>query len=373
MRLTQYASLQVLRAVAAISVVCHHVLRAVTIKLPKEFPNLDIPVPAVLQHPRLIELGSFGVDLFFVLSGFLMVYISEPYRTGRQTIGHFIVHRIIRIWPLYVLATLAALAPSIMNAAHSGTRVYDLQDFRLLGLVFVPSFDTQGLLQPILGVGWTLQYEALFYLCFAVTLLFLRQYLLLGLTGLLTVLYLFGSALPSTSVAGAFLSNGIIFEFLYGAAIASTLLSGRTIPQKYGVVALTVGVVALFACVGVSDESPYRLFARGIPAALMLIGMISLERAVAWPTVLLRLGDASYSIYLVQILVIYRIVRRVLMPTSEWGLGGGVLLAVVIAIIGTVLAGVLVRYCIEVPLLARCHAAYRQLRSRRTAAQVEKV
>ena len=365
MRFRQMVSLQVLRGIAAIIVVCHHVFRTLTINLATEFPDLNLAVPSVLQHGNLIDLGSAGVDIFFVLSGFLMIYISEPYRTGQRTVGHFLMQRIIRIWPLYVLATLAALLPSILDFARSGALTSDLTGIRLAGLLFVPSFDAHGALQPILGVGWTLDYEALFYLCFAAVLLTVRDHLLLGLSGLLAGLYLVGSLLPVGTVPGAFLSNSILFEFLYGAAIASFLVRGATIDRKVGAVALAAGLVGLFAFSSVLGDSPYRLFTRGIPAALILIGAVSLEASVTWPAILVRLGNASYSIYLVHVLVIYRLVRRVLVPAVHFGLGAAAFeLAAAIAIAGAILVGVLVHYCVEVPLLALCRSGYDWVRRR---------
>ena len=365
MRLRQMVSLQVLRGAAALVVVCHHVFRALTVNLAGEFPDLHLAIPSILRHDDLIDLGSSGVDVFFVLSGFLMIYISEPYRTGRRTVGHFLMQRLIRIWPLYVLATLAALAPSILDLLRGGPPVPDLGGVRLAGLLFVPSFDAHGVLQPIVGVGWTLDYEALFYLCFAAVLSTVRDHLLAGLIGLLAALYLAGSLLPVGTVPGAFLSNPILFEFLYGAAIASFLVQGGTIGRKFGTIALIVGLVGLFACSFEHGDSPYRLFTRGIPAALILMGAVALEQSVTWPALLVRLGNASYSIYLVHVLVIYRIIHRVLVPMAQIGGGAWAIgVTAAAAIIGAVLAGLLVHTCVEAPLLAICHAGYDRVRSR---------
>ena len=352
MRVAQLSSLQVLRGIAAFSVVCHHALRAVTVNLPREFP--DVP-PLAIFHPALIDLMSFGVDLFFVLSGFLMIYISEPYRTRRRSVGHFLLQRAIRIWPLYALATFAALAPTLAAYLQGGPLVYDLTPLRLAGFFFVPSFDMNGLVQPILGVGWTLQYEALFYLCFALALLLLRERLLPGLIGVLAVAYVVGWALPGATAAHVFLSDGIVFEFLYGAVVARLVLGHHAADPRRGCVALVLGAVLLAACAQIPGDSPYRALARGIPAALLLYGMISVDGAVAWPGFLLRLGNASYSLYLVQVLVVYRVVRRVLLPHAAGGLGGNPAEAALGAILVTVAAGFAVHFALEQPLLKLCH------------------
>src|ERR1700735_2826619 len=98
----QIVSIQVLRGLAACGVVCHHAFHAVTINRP---PNTILPPPLLLGNHTLVEVGSSGVDIFFVLSGFLMMYISGAYTTGGRSIWHFLSQRLIRVWPLYILAT----------------------------------------------------------------------------------------------------------------------------------------------------------------------------------------------------------------------------------------------------------------------------
>ena len=158
---------------AALAVVAHHAMRAVTVNAS---PDLKLPQPLLLTNHAMIELGAVGVDLFFILSGFLMVYIAGPYIEGRRSTGNFLLQRAIRIWPMYVLATGLYLGLSIALRLSQGRELpFDASPLRLLSFVFVPSFNASGLLQPILGVGWTLNYEILFYLVFALALTVSRR------------------------------------------------------------------------------------------------------------------------------------------------------------------------------------------------------
>jgi peptidoglycan/LPS O-acetylase OafA/YrhL len=81
-------SLQALRAIAALFVVCHHAFRAVTVNVDQ---SLGLPAPVLLTNRTFIEIGAFGVDLFFILSGFLMILISGPYISARKPKLDFIV------------------------------------------------------------------------------------------------------------------------------------------------------------------------------------------------------------------------------------------------------------------------------------------
>ncbi len=154
-------SLQCLRAIAACAVVFHHGVW---------FFTKNVPESCTFANPKLFgwiggiakDVGAAGVDVFFVLSGFIMVYISRPYSDGNKTVLDFIVRRLIRIYPLYALVTL-------YYAGHQTSVMYN-PGALFRSLLFVPYEWKPGVPEPVLGIAWTLYYEVLFYGYFAVSL-----------------------------------------------------------------------------------------------------------------------------------------------------------------------------------------------------------
>ncbi|HWW68547.1 MAG TPA: acyltransferase [Duganella sp.] len=352
------SSLQALRGLAALAVVFHHVLRAVTINRPAE---LHLPPSPLLSNPILVDLGAMGVDLFFVLSGFLMMYISRPYEQGTKSTGDFLANRLIRVWPLYAVVTIYLLGQAYHNASAGGSG-FDLAPMRLLSLFFIPSFNESGILQPILGVGWTLNYEVFFYLVFAASILMKRDRILAIATVLVGGGYAIGALLPDGSVLRAFLFNSVILEFLLGAAIASAYMKSMLVAKHaYACLAAGLAVLAIFAPVPV-DEG-FRLLTRGVPAALLFAFVLLSESKIRWPRAIIVLGDASYSIYLVHIPVLYTVAPRAMGKLSRLGypsvaVEGGALAA----IIACVVAGLLCHFALEKPLTRCAKYVYHQTR-----------
>jgi exopolysaccharide production protein ExoZ len=344
-------SLQSLRAFAALAVVAHHAMRAVTVNA-----SPDLPAPVLLTNPAFIELGAFGVDLFFILSGFLMVYISGAYVEKRKSIGNFVLQRAIRIWPMYIVATALYLGLNIASRLAQGRELpFDASPLRLMSFFFVPSFNASGALQPILGVGWTLNYEIFFYLVFAAALATGRNTLVPVLAMILSAVFLLGSALPAESAAHAFLGNPILFEFLLGAVAAKLFMSGRLalVPP---LAAILAGLALLVAFAGLPNEGDLRVLYRGIPSLLIFIGVLNLDTKIRWPDWWIHVGDASYSIYLFHVVFIYQITNRMLAVLVAKGY---VLVAAeataVVAFAASVMIGLIVHSLIEKPLTRFLH------------------
>ncbi|SEN48528.1 Peptidoglycan/LPS O-acetylase OafA/YrhL, contains acyltransferase and SGNH-hydrolase domains [Duganella sp. CF517] len=342
-------SLQALRGLAALAVVFHHVLRAVTINRPAD---LHLPASPLLSHPILVDLGAMGVDLFFVLSGFLMIYISRPYQQGHKSTADFVANRLIRVWPLYAVVTVLLLCQAYYNTRAGGSG-FDLTPMRLLSLFFVPSFNEAGVLQPILGVGWTLNYEVFFYLVFAAAILIERKHILAVAVVLVGGSYAIGALLPHGSVLRAFLFNSVILEFLLGATVASAYMRGALV-AKHAYACLAAGLVVLAIFAPVPADEGFRLLTRGVPAALLFAFVLLSESKIRWPRAIILLGDASYSIYLVHVTVLYTVAPRAMGKLTRLGYpsvaaeGGAIA-----AMIACVAVGLLCHFLLEKPL-TRC-------------------
>lgn len=131
-------SIQILRGVASTSVVYYHIGMS---------PNF----------------GAFGIDLFFVISGFVMSLLLT-YKTMKSP-WKFYIKRIIRIVPLYYLFTTITLTLTLIKPDLFNSTTFDLLNF-FKSLLFIPYIKEDGTLHPFLPVGWTLNYEFFLFLHF---------------------------------------------------------------------------------------------------------------------------------------------------------------------------------------------------------------
>lgn len=197
--------LQALRAVAAWLVVADHALLEITHNDPRNW------LTAIAW-----DMGSTGVYIFFVISGFIMAHISwqDFGRTGAP--ANFLRRRVTRIGPLYWLATIAAFAfhrVSMTHGADAGWREL------LRSLLFIPDLDAMGQLAPVLSQGWTLSYEMMFYTIFAGALALRRPGALAAVGFGLGALTLVGPLLPPGVVAQ--LASPIVLWFVVGVALGA--------------------------------------------------------------------------------------------------------------------------------------------------------
>jgi exopolysaccharide production protein ExoZ len=196
--------LQALRAVAAWLVIVDHTLLEIT---QNQSGNSVTHIAWTL--------GSAGVDVFFVISGFIMVHICWE-NFGRWAAAvDFLRRRVIRIVPLYWLATLAALAYHRVSATHGAHAGWSEL---LYSLAFIPYADDEGFWSPILPQGWTLSYEMMFYGLFALGLSFPRQIALPAVGVTLGAFVIAGPFLSNETAA--YLASPIVLWFVLGMALA---------------------------------------------------------------------------------------------------------------------------------------------------------
>ncbi|WP_159713339.1 acyltransferase family protein [Sphingomonas sp. AX6] len=297
--------MQALRGVAAAAVVVHH---AILISIHR-YPD-DAKSAQIIPSQWAIELGSIGVDIFFILSGFLMVWISEPYLKQKKTVTHFFRQRVLRIWPMYAIVTIVTLIPISLVYIQTGVRPFDLQLYRVMGILFWPSFSEYGHLQPIVVVGWTLIYEIVFYACFAIALLIRKGSLLLNLSLIIAFLYITSSF--GSSVWSELFGNDLLFEFLIGASIGALACSSN--PARHRVITLMAFAMVLGSFAAHLTGSENRVLLFGLPAGAIFLAFLTLENKIFWPQWIKVLGDASYSIYLTHMIVMY----LVTVPVALW-------------------------------------------------------
>ncbi len=287
-------SIQCARAIAALLIVYFHAsLQA---------GQLNIQSPAVAP-----KFGQCGVDLFFIISGFIMwVTVS---RSGISS-ATFYLRRITRIVPLYWSLTLLAAAVAAQAPwALKSTRF--VLSHVVASLVFLPWPNPASigggneLMTPVIVPGWTLNYEMMFYMLFGAILtmpIFLR---LISVFVVFSLFAIFVGIFSSTSRIAAFYDPLLIFEFVVGVIVARVSERGFLAPPLWAPMMLLSAFAALLYF-DVCRPPVSRLYFSGLPAAICVYSLISLEAARCWPPLIWlgRIGDASYSLYLTHVFVL---------------------------------------------------------------------
>ena len=277
----RYILLQSLRGLAALAVLFHNTNYAQYVLAGRS--NLFLPGAG---------LGEVGVDLFFVLSGFLMVRTTRTTPASLGSAGRFLAARAIRIYPTY---WLIALPWALVGLAWPGLT----GGLSLSGLWLVPA-DTP----PQLHQAWSLVCEVWFYAVFGVILLSRQRGAWLGLWGV----WLLGCAATGFRLPtdlGAMASNPLGLEFLIGCALAHASTSTLRRPGLLllgGLICLPLGEFGRFHLPTASGTSEiWRTLLLGLPAGAIALGAIGLEAAgrLTAPRWMVALGDRSYALYLI--------------------------------------------------------------------------
>jgi exopolysaccharide production protein ExoZ len=275
-------TVQALRAVAAASVVLHHDMAVLIQKAGYPF--------------TFSVIGASGVDLFFVISGFVMVYTHFDAFTKPGAAASFARRRIVRVAPLYWIVTTATVVlligvPSVFHSVRLDWASVAFSYFFLLSKL--PSGD----INTVLIVGWTLCFEAYFYFVFAVLLNLPRRHFLpisALVFGVGLLIGKFYDVPPWATVA----VRPLVFEFYFGGVLAFLFVAGFALPSGVAILAIVLGAVATVLTDPANDDWR-RILEWGVPAALMVAGGASLERfSIRVPKILVALGASSYSLYL---------------------------------------------------------------------------
>ena len=285
MRATRIDTVQALRAFAALSVAVWHVLH--------DAIPLDSSGHIERWHNALP--WASGVDLFFVISGFVMVYASAELFGRRSSPVTFMARRLIRIVPLYWGATTLFLVVALATPSSVSQAGFGLADV-VMSYAFLPTSRPDGTIQPIYSLGWTLNYEMFFYVVFAACIVLPRRRALAAVALLLSAAMAIHRLVPPQATALMFWTDGMLLEFLLGMTVA--VIAARevslAIPFRIGL-ALTAVILLIAAHVAGVPSGP---LTTGIPMSLLVAAAV-LGRPIGVPGVLLLLGDASYALYLV--------------------------------------------------------------------------
>lgn len=292
-------SIQYLRAFAALLVVASHAVKEVSHANMQDTLNITL-------------LGQFGVDVFFVISGFIMYYVTVNSSNSLTSSIVFLQKRFIRIVPIYWLLTVITISISIFLSQLKNNNYLDF-NYIASSFMFIPALRaSDGNITPVLGLGWTLNYEMFFYCIFAVLLLLPRKYLLVSSTAIFFVIVLAGFNIEKSSVITWYWSRPIILEFILGLFIASLFTKGYLLSRLQGLIVFSSGIfIWIYSSSLVTASSPeYRFWCWGISASLIVASVMLTKRMSTdqSPTIFTiigtRIGDASFSLYLSHMFVL---------------------------------------------------------------------
>jgi exopolysaccharide production protein ExoZ len=337
-------NVQALRALAAVMVVFVH-----------------IEALAVMAGGRAatLEFGNAGVDLFFVISGFIMVFT-----TGRKPMGPvtFLAARWRRIAPLYWSATLAVFAIAVLAPRLLQNTQGDLPHL-IASLLFLPLQRADGAMRPVVFVGWTLNFEMAFYVLFAGGLMLRRRRLgVLATFAVLAAAVAWGQWARPQNPMLAFYTTPMVLEFGFGMLLG---LAWPYLPRRrWPALALGAAAVAAFALILAAPglwPGGERMVVFGLPAVVIVAAALTLERsglALRWEWTR-QLGNASYAIYLSHFFV----TQAAVLVAGKLQLHGplAALFMGIVALAGAGAAGLALHYALERPLDAALGAVKRRL------------
>jgi len=321
-----------LRAIAALLVVFVHLGRLA------ELAGL----PADVTY-----FGNSGVDLFFVISGMIMVMTTAG---GRQTPRGFLRNRFTRIAPLYWTITLAVFAIALLAPAlMQSTRADPVH--LLKSLAFIPSARGDGQMHPTVFVGWTLNYEMMFYVLFALGMTLPVRWMGLVATGaLLVAAVVAGQVLRPHDQVVQFYVQPVILEFGAGMVLGA-LLPLEPVSSSWRWPAAFMGLAAFVIMLAGGWVWPQldRAIIFGIPAVVVVACAVLAERCglavrAGW---IQLLGAASYAVYLTHFFCTQVVVKA----AEHLHAGPALAIALVPVAFGLVaIVGVAAHLRIELPL-----------------------
>jgi exopolysaccharide production protein ExoZ len=329
-------NVHLLRVAAALAVVYYHIASEAGLNLPLAF-------------------GTFGVDVFFVVSGFIIAYI------GSKSPHSFLLRRMIRIVPFYWSASLFIFAiawffPQLLRQTRPDV------PHLLYSLFFLPHESSSAGMFPTMILGWTLNYEMYFYALFGIALALSPRFAPIICSGLLALIFLAIRLSGTESEGLKFYARPIVFEFVFGIVVyygvtlidrrADDLRDKRWLKWLLLTSTLAASVVIVIQGIFGGFGLP-RYISSGLPALVLVFGAIAIEklyRVQIRSKLVFLLGEASYILYLIHPYVIYGVLRLFVGPAADlgpWTIG---LLVMALLILPSVIA-VLVHLWFEKPIM----------------------
>lgn len=325
---TSYRGVQALRGLAALSVMLFHFRW-----------NLNAVTPAL--GDRLFGWGASGVDLFFLISGFVITLSIKRKPSGISGAVQFLKQRALRILPAYyIILLISFLVSGAMSTFHYADKTENLISALLFKPIYAdhPPFYVND--SGMYGIRWTLNYEVYFYLCMSLMVIFSKRWLMTGLFFLASLvvvpLCLWGTwtvqtaGYKTSSALLGLVTNPIIWLFLTGVAIGLILPCLQKIPSHLNALFLMLSLVMGAYYFSYGRFTGHGIMESGWLYALILAFAIGAEKVIRGfiPEALVKLGNISFSLYLIHTLFNNGLGKRIEALGVEPGWGRLILSAV---------------------------------------------
>ncbi|TBX66365.1 acyltransferase [Flavobacterium silvisoli] len=279
--------LQIFRGIAALMVVVHHSVGSL-----KFYHKIDSPLLSFIG-----AVGKYGVDFFFVLSGFIIVYTAHFKYNDPNAFRDYVKNRLIRIYVPYLpIGVFMLLLYTVIPSFSNGSRDLSV----LTSLTLIPHGN------PALSVAWTLSFELCFYLLFSVSFFSRKIWNYLVLVWVVSVLLFNYTSLHSLT----FLNNPFIqvllspynIEFVLGYLLALIIIKGIKINKLLGLLfvffAFAVFGYLKFYNLQVFSFSINLVFAAAV-FGMIYIAIVYFNKKINKKALMMMIGNATYSIYLI--------------------------------------------------------------------------
>lgn len=333
-------------------------LRAVAVILIVYASSIDLTAQFGKSYQQsfyyLRQLGNIGIDLFFVISGFVITYVASNYSGSKEGL-QFLQKRFFRINPIYYIASILFFGVQYFKIwATDSLNGFLLKFNSIPGLVdtlwVVPTSDSLSHFKPYLLAGWSLSFAWLFYILFFIVILTRVRNKMIALLSVIGLLIIAGYLIKPTDLRLTFITNAIMLEFLLGVAICQLYLHVKRIPKYIPILLLLTGmawyIALIFYNYGTIWAMPLimngslslnRFLLWGIPNGCIIAGCVFLEKNGllnrVWNNKVSNLiGDASYSIFLIHLTVftllhvLYKHINTLLLPDI------GIIVQIIIAV-----------------------------------------
>jgi peptidoglycan/LPS O-acetylase OafA/YrhL len=290
-------SIQVLRGIAALLVVLTH-SQAQLLGFQGKFGLAGATINAFI--PFALP-GRFGVELFFVISGFVMALVTRDAHGRPGAALHFLQKRFIRIFPAYWLWTTILSCLLFFFPFLFAERTFVLHDI-LLSYILIPYVPSGKNPAPILAVAWTLYYEIYFYILISIGLFFKRSYFIV----FIFIFFIISIAiLPHDNPIFTMASNKMLLDFFAGFIIGDIYTKEIRIKKYILILCIFLSMMnIIYIYIGYDNSDNIPSFCTA--AVLLIFGISLLEQSsqISFSKQFLLIGDASYSIYLSHYIVI---------------------------------------------------------------------
>lgn len=344
-------AVQIGRAFAAMAVALLHVVKD-TDRLYLRYADLDPGLTSTAAQWH--ELLAAGVDVFFVISGVVMV-LSTSGKTDSSKgwqpteVGSFIYRRFTRIYPLYWVLTLIYIAALALMPHLFQENTLDAEH-AIGSLLLIPTVGPDGVAFPLIYAGWTLTYELMFYGFFALSLFVAGDKRSTVVCIFLIVAWHLLHYTPLANITAIFrTTENVLLEFVFGMLLGRLWLR-RSFNQAWALPLIVVGLILLLLSAAVDESTLPRVLRWGVPSFLIVAGLMCWQPGSSRTArVLVHLGAASYALYLFHFFAL----RVYFMVLGKSGMLAFLppIVCVVLALLFATVSSVIVFHLLEQPLL----------------------